>query len=88
MSLGAETPKSYRTGETPMPGDRVKIADDRIDTFLLSVHSRIRDREGVLRSFSFPSSKPMVFFPALGRRKDYELGQVDMQDLMFIGRAL
>lgn len=88
MRTGAETPKPYLTGETPMAGDRVKIADDRIDTFLLNLHSRIKDREGVLRSFTYPSSKPMIFFPALGRKKDYELGQVDMRDLVFIGRAL
>lgn len=87
MRHDAETPKPYSTGETPMVGDRIKIAEDRLDTFLLAVHGRIKDREGVLRSFSYPSSKPLVFFPAVGRKKDYELGQVHMRDLVFIGRA-
>lgn len=87
MRHDAENPKPYRTGEIPMLGDLVKIPDDEIDSYKSAVKSKIKDRVGYISGFTYPSSYPLVKFVAIGRKKEFSLGQVRSEWIQFISRS-
>jgi hypothetical protein len=78
--------KPYPTGEIPDYGDLVRIPADQISSYKKADQSRLVDRVGYIRSFSFLESHPVVMFAGEGRRKPFELGQVESKDLEFVSR--
>lgn len=87
MTQGSEKPLPYKTGETPMVGDLVMIADDEIDSYKSAVQPKIKDRVGFISGFTYPNAYPLVKFKAIGRKKEFSLGQVSSRWLQFIARA-
>ena len=87
MRKDAENPKPYRTGEMPMLGDLVKIPDEEVDSYKSNIKPKIKDRVGYVSGFTCPSSQPIVKFSAIGRKKEFTLGQVPSRWLQFISRA-
>lgn len=82
----ATPPKPYANGHLPMVGDRVKITKSEMDMFTLAVQNKIRDRAAVVRLLTYPSSKPVLIFPAEGRKKEYNFGQCESSWLELVDR--
>lgn len=80
-------PSPYSGGEVPAVSDRVMLLDAVLDGYPASVRSKVTGREGIVKGLTYPNSMPIVFFPALGRKKDFQLGQVQARWLRLIARA-
>lgn len=89
MTFAKESPRPrrpYPTGEIPEHGDIVRIPADQIECYKKDMQSRLTDRLGYIRNFSYPNSIPLVMFAGAGRRKPLDLGQVDAGQLEFVAR--
>lgn len=57
-------------------GDRVLIKPEEIEGFKQEVARKIKDRIGEVTCLSYPSGKPVLVFPAVGRKKLFRMGVV------------
>lgn len=80
-------PQPYSSGETPMKGDKVVFVESEVDNYVKGTASKIRGRVGTVRNFTYPKAYPLVFFPAEGRKKDFDMGQVQASWLVLVARA-
>ena len=87
MRNDSELPKPYKTGETPMVGDLVKIPDEEVDSYKSNIKPKIKDRIGYVSGFTYPNSLPIVKYSAIGRKKEFTLGQTPSRWLEFISRS-
>lgn len=52
-------------------GTIVRVRPERVDDWVSSISSKIRDRLGEVVSHSFPYDMPIVNFRAIGRKSEY-----------------
>ena len=87
MRQDSKQPMPYTTGETPMVGDLVRIPDREVDSYKSAVQPKIKGRIGYISGFTYPCAYPLVKYLAIGRKKEFALGQVQTKWLEFISRA-
>lgn len=84
--LASQPPKPYPSGEIPQYGDVVRLTANFVTHLSNDLQARLEGRTGYIRGFSYGVSLPVVMFDAVGRRKPFELGNVESVNLEFVSR--